>query len=649
MADFICLAMTSQYADHSPPTDTTTTSPTSSTFRRSLNLSQGASALLGRRFSRTSTQQPTSSRTDATSTSMSPVASSSSSTNNTSVHVRIVPSIENPRRSLIFDVVDREIKAGTVVKIGRFTDRSVTANHISFKSKVVSRTHCEIWVDLDGKLYLRDTKSSSGTFLNHVRLSTANQESRATQVHDGDIIQLGVDYQGGLEEMYRAVKMRFELNRTSPQQANSAYSMSAFNNLRSIMANSSGIATESGIAAASQQQQVANIKSSCEAQISAHQEHNDIEECCICLYALAPFQALFVAPCSHSYHFKCIRPLLESYPGFQCPICRTYSDLEASVAVEPEEVMEKYGIKPAGVNTNQVAASDDDEQQQQPALPAASSAQECIRSMSQMTTSMDDDSTPAAAQSPPDSHHDVQPTNTPYNPDIQGSSGDHYPLAITSSNQTSQDIADEEHNDDDEEEQDDGAASPVERRSTFVFDEHAQNTQQHGNADQPSNTTNTTGNNNNTRRYSERRLSANNLVDKLKMAFSSEKRKSANIPTHQHNANNNSTALRKQRQRASAIIPISYSNFWRRDDSDEDNSEEDLTSFDYPSHPQHPTAIMDASSSSSSHASPSSSPPQRTSLLTRTLSAHSSNGGGSGPPLADIVEESHHPSAVRVD
>lgn len=237
--------------------------------------------------------------------------------------------------------------------------------------------------------------------------------------------------------MYRAVKMRFELNRTPPQQANGAYSMSAFNNLRSIMANSSGIAAESGIAAASQQQQqVANIKSasSCE----AHQEQHDadnIEECCICLYALAPLQALFVAPCSHSYHFKCIRPLLESYPGFQCPICRTYSDLEASVAVEAEEVMEKYGLKP---KTNQVAASDDEgQQQQQPALPAASSAQDCVRSMSQMTTSMDDD--PPAAQSPPDSHHDVQPnTTTPYNPDIQGSSGDHYPLAIISSNQTSQ-------------------------------------------------------------------------------------------------------------------------------------------------------------------------------------------------------------------
>lgn len=30
---------------------------------------------------------------------------------------------------------------------------------------------------------------------------------------DGDIIQLGVDYQGGTEEMYRCVKMRIEVGR----------------------------------------------------------------------------------------------------------------------------------------------------------------------------------------------------------------------------------------------------------------------------------------------------------------------------------------------------------------------------------------------------------------------------------------------------
>lgn len=46
-------------------------------------------------------------------------------------------------------------------------------------------------------------------------------------------------------------------------------------------------------------------------------------------------QALFIAPCSHVYHFKCIRPLLQMHhPGFSCPLCRTFADLEADVETE---------------------------------------------------------------------------------------------------------------------------------------------------------------------------------------------------------------------------------------------------------------------------------------------------------------------------
>ncbi|KAI9322365.1 SMAD/FHA domain-containing protein, partial [Dichotomocladium elegans] len=288
--------------------------------RRSLHLSQG---LLGRRFSRTLNRGHSSSEP----TSIPPASSE------ISLHVRIVPSIDNPRRSLIFDVIDREIKVGTVVKIGRFTDRTYAGNHISFKSKVVSRTHCEIWVDADSKLYIRDTKSSSGTFLNHVRLGLANQESPPAEIHDGDIIQLGVDYQGGLEEMYRSVKMRFELN--SGQGRPATYNMAAFQQLRNITSGGKSpplpLSSPDSLALPDQQQLDTH-------HVSIPQQLPEVDECCICLYALAPVQALFVAPCSHCYHFKCIRPLLESYPGFQCPICRGYSDLEASVAIEPEEV-----------------------------------------------------------------------------------------------------------------------------------------------------------------------------------------------------------------------------------------------------------------------------------------------------------------------
>jgi hypothetical protein len=72
---------------------------------------------------------------------------------------------------------------------------------------------------------------------------------------------------------------------------------------------------------------------------------NDIDECCICLYAIAPFQALFVAPCSHTFHFKCCYPLLNNYPGFNCPLCRSYADLDANVAIEADEVQHIHIIK----------------------------------------------------------------------------------------------------------------------------------------------------------------------------------------------------------------------------------------------------------------------------------------------------------------
>ncbi|KAG1040460.1 hypothetical protein G6F25_004761 [Rhizopus arrhizus] len=72
-------------------------------------------------------------------------------TNQAKVHIRIVPSIDNPSRSLIFNIIERDLEAGHVIKIGRFTDKSSLKNHISFKSKVVSRSHCEIWLNNDGK------------------------------------------------------------------------------------------------------------------------------------------------------------------------------------------------------------------------------------------------------------------------------------------------------------------------------------------------------------------------------------------------------------------------------------------------------------------------------------------------------------------
>ncbi|KAG5461663.1 MAG: SMAD/FHA domain-containing protein [Olpidium bornovanus] len=128
-------------------------------------------------------------------------ASSSSTSGPRKPRIRIVPHIENAR-SLHFEVIDREFDEGQVVKVGRYTEKLASTDRIAFKSKVVSRQHAEMWMT-NGQFYVKDTKSSSGTFLNHVRLSPPNQESRPFALKDGDVIQLGVDYQGGTEGICR--------------------------------------------------------------------------------------------------------------------------------------------------------------------------------------------------------------------------------------------------------------------------------------------------------------------------------------------------------------------------------------------------------------------------------------------------------------
>ncbi|KAJ7719062.1 hypothetical protein B0H16DRAFT_1739668 [Mycena metata] len=102
--------------------------------------------------------------------------------------------------------------------LGLAAVNALNGSKIAFKSKVVSRAHAEVWCEegtngTPPKFFIRDTKSSSGTFLNHVRLSPAGTESRPHPLKDGDILQLGVDYQGGAEDIYKSVEIRVELGR----------------------------------------------------------------------------------------------------------------------------------------------------------------------------------------------------------------------------------------------------------------------------------------------------------------------------------------------------------------------------------------------------------------------------------------------------
>lgn len=232
--------------------------------------------------------------------------------------IRLTPFVDHSSvmPAQYISVVERKSKDGGVIRIGRYSDRREAderANSenqpIVFKSKVVSRSHAEIFVQ-DGKWYIKDVKSSSGTFLNHVRLSPACQTSTPHLLSDGDMLQLGMDFRGGSEELYKCIRVRVELNRSWHKRANE-FNKQALTMLRSAYNQSSD---------------------------------TNLQECAICLLPVSPCQALFVAPCSHGWHYKCIRPLVvKTYPHFLCPNCRSLCDLEADIEAESEE--EEDGIE----------------------------------------------------------------------------------------------------------------------------------------------------------------------------------------------------------------------------------------------------------------------------------------------------------------
>lgn len=214
--------------------------------------------------------------------------------------VRLTPLIDHSSTSsgLYFSPIIRRLPPKTSINIGRYTEKNKAAAHapqgssapIVFKSKVVSRTHALFFCNEDGQWFLKDTKSSSGTFLNHIRLSPASQESSLMPIIDGDIIQLGMDYRGGTEEVYRLVKMRCHFNNSWQRKMN-PYNIEMFKKL----------------------------------QIGDKQA----TECSICLNAIQPGHPLFISTCGHWWHYRCIHPLLQkSYPLFSCPNCRYVCDLE---------------------------------------------------------------------------------------------------------------------------------------------------------------------------------------------------------------------------------------------------------------------------------------------------------------------------------
>lgn len=227
--------------------------------------------------------------------------------------IRLTPFIDHSSTSsgLYFSPVLRKTKPNTKLSIGRYTDKVREAAQappgsdaaVVFKSKVVSRTHAEFIVDQDGNWYIKDLKSSSGTFLNHIRLSPAGVESAMTPINNGDVLQLGMDFRGGVEDIFKCVKMRIEMNKSWQRKANQ-FNKEAHEKLRTL---------------------------------AMLNENVELSECAICLLKIKPCQGVFISPCSHCWHYKCIRPIVvKSYPQFLCPNCRETCDLEADLDEEDE-------------------------------------------------------------------------------------------------------------------------------------------------------------------------------------------------------------------------------------------------------------------------------------------------------------------------
>ncbi|KAK0446113.1 hypothetical protein EV421DRAFT_1734172 [Armillaria borealis] len=93
--------------------------------------------------------------------------------------------------------VPKHISLQSRVKIGRQTNAKTTPGERNgyFDSKVLSRQHAEVWEE-NGKIYIKDVKSSNGTFINGERLSPEGVESENFELKSDDIVEFGIDIVG---------------------------------------------------------------------------------------------------------------------------------------------------------------------------------------------------------------------------------------------------------------------------------------------------------------------------------------------------------------------------------------------------------------------------------------------------------------------
>ncbi|CAG8592005.1 9866_t:CDS:10, partial [Cetraspora pellucida] len=109
---------------------------------------------------------------------------------NKSVAVNLIPltdSISFTSKHLLF-TPDQEVKVGRVS--GSRNQKEARADNGVFICDVMSREHA-ILKEENGKILIKDTKSTHGTFVNSIRLGDGTKDSEWRVLHHGDIITFG--------------------------------------------------------------------------------------------------------------------------------------------------------------------------------------------------------------------------------------------------------------------------------------------------------------------------------------------------------------------------------------------------------------------------------------------------------------------------
>lgn len=82
------------------------------------------------------------------------------------------------------------------LRIGRSINESTVPTPLNgiFDTKVVSRQHADVWAERDGTIWIRDVKSSNGTYINGQRLSPENKSSEPHRLLQHDVLEFGIDW-----------------------------------------------------------------------------------------------------------------------------------------------------------------------------------------------------------------------------------------------------------------------------------------------------------------------------------------------------------------------------------------------------------------------------------------------------------------------